>query len=122
MDNVVQVGREDLAAKEGHTQIVAPGNIDDRKTVNVFSQGIGIDPQFRQLLLQIGMVPDAPAVMEVIPNFWRDIGQACDGEDQLSLRALLDDVVERIVLKNHRWVFPTEQGLRSGRVLPAKLP
>src|ERR1700730_4468356 len=74
VDNVVQVGREDLAAKEGHTQIVAPGDVEDRKSGNVFSQGIGIDTQFRQLLLQIGMVPDAPAVMEVIPNFWRDIG------------------------------------------------
>src|ERR1700693_6560287 len=108
MDNVVQVGRKDLAAKEGHTQIVAPGDKEDRETGHVFSQGIRIYAQFRQLLLQIGVAPDAPAVMQVIPNFGSNIGQACDGEDQFSVRALLDDVVEGIVLKNHRWVFSTE--------------
>src|SRR5271166_7003361 len=108
MDNVVQVGREDLAAKEGHTQIVTAGDIEDRETGNVFRQGICINAQFRQFLLQIGVAPDSPAVMQVIPNFGSDIGQACDGKDQLSLRALLDDVVEGIVLKNHRWVFSTE--------------
>src|SRR5579863_4669875 len=58
--------------------------------------------------------------MKVISYFWSHIDQARNGENELALGVLLDDVVERIVLKNHRWIFPAEEGLRHSRIFPAQ--
>src|SRR5258708_28425467 len=81
MNNLIQVSREDFAAKERNTQITAAIDIQDRKAAHLICDEICVDIQLRQAALQICVTPHAAAVMQVISYLRSDIDQPCDGEN-----------------------------------------
>src|SRR5688572_12001629 len=111
VDDLFQICRVHLGAVKRHGQIATTIDEQNRKSALQFRELRNIYVLRRKLFSKLCVRNDAAEIVQVITQFWRGTRLSADTEDQLSLRRGLDDVVKRVVLKNHRRHFASEKCL-----------
>src|ERR1044072_6951003 len=92
----------------------------DRKVALRTGEIVNLQPLLSQLRAQRVMRHHSTKVLEVVADFGCCASLAANREKQLSVLLGLDNVVERIVLKDHRWRLSPKETFAHLPVLKAE--
>src|SRR5258705_4667312 len=116
VNDVFKIRGVSLRSIERNCQVRAAKNKEYRKTTlrssQVFDGQVFLAQQRRQFLVR----HHAARVLQVVANFGSGAGLSSDSEHKLTVTLGFDDVVQRIVLKDHGRRLPVKQLLAQSLI------
>lgn len=122
VDDLLDVRGVELRAVEGHGQVAAPVDVEQGEAAAPRGQPGDTDAARGQFALQLLITNRAAHVAQVVAYLGGRARLPADGEEQLAFGARLDDVVEGVVLEDHRRRLAPEEGARELAVFHAAAP